>query len=245
MDSINLIPGKLGEILQSYNCNIKKGYYPYKFVNKDNLFYIGNKPSKEFYSEISDQEYLNIPKNDWNLQVETFKYLSSDIEGLLEVITIFRDNIFNKYQLDITRIKTLPGLALAVYMTSYIPDHLRSELKMVKGELEAEIRSAYFGGNVEVFINKISTGFLYDLNAQYPTAMLNDMPIGEPLLSLETNLENIFGFVYGEITAPNENILQVPFIQYNDPFGEMASCPRGKFRRLIFSEEAKYFALHP
>jgi len=47
--------------------------------------------------------------------------------------------------------------------------------------------------------------------------MLNDMPIGEPKLSLETNLNNIFGFVYGEIYCPDENTLQVPFIQYKDP----------------------------
>jgi hypothetical protein len=66
------------------------------------------------------------------------------------------------------------------------------------------------------------------------------MPIGEPILSLETNLDNIFGFVYGEISCPNENTLKVPFIQYKDPLGYMVSCPRGKFSRLIFSEEIKY-----
>lgn len=66
------------------------------------------------------------------------------------------------------------------------------------------------------------------------------MPVGDPILSLENNLDNIFGFVYGEITAPNENILQVPFIQYRDPYNNTVSCPRGKFKRLIFSQEIKY-----
>ena len=70
--------------------------------------------------------------------------------------------------------------------------------------------------------------------------MLNDMPVGDPLFSLETNLDKIFGFVYGEIYCPDENILQVPFIQHKDPFNRMNSCPRGKFSRLIFSEELKY-----
>jgi len=41
------------------------------------------------------------------------------------------------------------------------------------------------------------------MNSQYPAAMLLDMPIGDPVLSLETNLDKIFGFVYGEITAPS------------------------------------------
>jgi hypothetical protein len=82
---------------------------------------------------------------------------------------------------------------------------------MIKGELEKENRSSYFGGNVDVYINKINKGYHYDINSQYSTAMLNDMPLGDPLLSLETNLDNIFGFVFGEITAPDSDSLQIPF----------------------------------
>jgi hypothetical protein len=111
---------------------------------------------------------------------------------------------------------------------------------MIKSELETEIRTAYFGGNVDVFINKITKGYLYYINSQYPAAMLQDMPVGDPVLSLETDLNKIFGFVFGAITAPNEQILQVPFIQFKDPITKNVSCPRGKFKRLIFSEEAKY-----
>jgi len=60
------------------------------------------------------------------------------------------------------------------------------------------------------------------------------------VLSLENNLNNIFGFIYGEIYCPDENLLQVPFIQYKDPIRKITTCPRGKFSRLIFSEEIKY-----
>jgi len=70
--------------------------------------------------------------------------------------------------------------------------------------------------------------------------MLQDMPLGSPTLSLETNLNKIFGFVYGEITCPDEQTLKVPFIQYKDSLWNMNNCPRGKFSRLIFSEEIKY-----
>jgi|SRR5882757_3590201 len=97
---------------------------------------------------------------------------------------------------------------------------------MVKGELEKEIRSSYFGGNVAVYINKIDKGFYYDINSQYPAAMLNDMPMGEPKLSLETDINKIFGFIYGEIYCPDEQILQVPFIQHKDPLLNFNSCPR-------------------
>lgn len=240
LDSLLLVPGSLDSILKSFNCNTQKGVFPYRFVNKNNLFYIGDKPAKDFYKKISDQEYLNIPENNWNLKKETLDYLKSDVEGLLEAIIKFNCNIFNKYQLNITKFKTLPGLALAAYTTSYFPNNLISDFKMIKGELEREIRTSYFGGNVGVYINEITNGFYYDVNSQYPTAMLNDLPVGNPVLSLETNLNKIFGFVYGEITAPDENTLLVPFIQYRDPLWKLNSCPRGKFKRLIFSEEIKY-----
>jgi len=115
-------------------------------------------------------------------------YLKSDVEGLLEAVTKFKDNFYNKYQLNITKYKTLPGLVLAVYCSSYISNSLKSEIKVIKGELEREIRTSYFGGNVDVFINKINKGFYYDINSQYPAAMLNDMPVGEPILSLEKNI---------------------------------------------------------
>lgn len=240
LDSLQLIPDSLENILKSFKCKIEKGKFPYAFVNKNNLFYIGDKPNKTFYNKISELEYNAIPKDNWDLRKETINYLRSDVEGLLEAMTKFSNNIFSKYQLNITKIKTLPGLALAVYRSSYLPENLNNNLKMIKGEIEREIRKAYFAGNVDVFINKISKGYLYDLNSQYPAAMLNDMPLGEPILSLETNLDNIFGFVYGELIAPNEQTLRVPFIQYNDPITRNVTCPRGKFKRLIFSEEIKY-----
>lgn len=159
---------------------------------------------------------------------------------MLEAVLKFRDSIHNKYNLNITKFKTLSGLALGIYTSKYIPSNLKPKLKMIKGGLEKKFRSSYFGGNVEVFINLITSGYLYDMNSQYSKAMLKDMPIGNPTLSFESNLDNIFGFVYGEIKCPNESELQVPFIQARDSFYSNIKCPRGKFKRLIFSEEIKY-----
>ena len=240
LDSLQLIPESLENILESFKCDTLKGKFPYNFVNKDNLFYIGNKPAKSYYENITDQNDLSIPEKGWSLKDQTLNYLKSDIEGLLEAVTKFSLSIFNKYQLDITKFKTLPSLALAAYTSNYIPDNLKSEIKIIKGELEKEIRTAYFGGNVDVFINEINNGYLYDINSQYPKAMLNDMPIGDPVLSLEKDLNKIFGFVYGEITCPSETILKIPFIQVRDTIFSYVRCPRGKFKRLIFSEELKY-----
>ena len=116
------------------------------------------------------------------MQKETLNYLKSDVEGLLEAILKFRDRIHESYNLNVTKFKTLPGLALAAFTSKYVPENLKPEIKMIKGALERKIRSSYFGGNVEVYINNISGGYLYDMNSQYPKAMLSDMPIGNPVL---------------------------------------------------------------
>ena len=57
------------------------------------------------------------------------------------------------------------------------------------------------------------------------------MPVGNPVYSTDKNLDNIFGFVYGKVTGPSEDVLRVPFIQNKDP-------KTNKVR--IFSEEIKY-----
>lgn len=44
LDSYLMLPSSLSKLLESYNCDIKKGVLPYRFISKDNLFYVGNKP---------------------------------------------------------------------------------------------------------------------------------------------------------------------------------------------------------
>jgi len=56
--------------------------------------------------------------------------------------------------------------------------------------------------------------------------MLQEMPIGNPIFTTEKNIDNILVFVYGKITAPSEEILRVPFIQYKDSYIGNVTCPR-------------------
>lgn len=194
LDSLQLISSSLDSILKSFDSKTQKGHFPYEFVKSSNLFYIGDKPSVKFYKNITELEYKSIPTNNWDLKKETIKYLKSDLQGLLEALIKFNNNIYSKYSLNITKFKTLPSLAITSYFSSYLPDNLKKDIKVIKGEIERDLRTSYFGGNVDVFINKISKGYHYDINSQYPKAMLNVMPVGDPILSLETDLNKKFWF---------------------------------------------------
>lgn len=62
-DSILLIQGSLRDLTQSFNTTNVKSYFPYKFPNKENLNYIGDKPAFEYFTDIKQDEYDKIPNN--------------------------------------------------------------------------------------------------------------------------------------------------------------------------------------
>jgi hypothetical protein len=113
-----------------------------------------------------------------------------------------------------TKFYTLPGLAIAVYFSNYHdPDQ---QIKMIKGIVEKDIRSAYKGGIVNNYNTQlIKNAYYYDMNSQYPSAMLKDMPLGNPIFTTESELNNIFGFVFGKITPPSSQILQNLTIEHS------------------------------
>jgi len=238
LDSLHLLKDNLRNVLKSYECDILKGIFPYRFMSKEKLFYLGRKPELNFYDGIDLNEYKKIDSENWSAKEETLKYLRSDLNGLLEVMLKFSKTYYEKYHVNVTKYRTLPGLTFAMFTSNFYDEE--NTIKMVKGSLETDIRSSYFGGNVDVFAHEIiSVAFYYDMNSQYPFAMLNDMPVGDPILSNETNINNFFGFAYGEIIPPSESKLKNLYIQKRNDNGSV-SCPRHRFKRLIFSEEIKY-----
>ena len=153
----------------------------------------------------------------------------------------YADYIYDKYDLNLTNYTTSPSLSFANYGLNYYNEDLG--VKKVKGPIEKAIRESYYGGNVDVFVNndnRILFGnyYHYDMNSQYPNAMLNKMPTGDPVFSTNPNLDDYFGFVYAIITPPSSEKLPNLFIQYRNANG-MITCPRNKFSRWIFSEELK------
>jgi len=239
LDSIQLINGSLDSLCKSFNIINKKGIFPHNFVNKDRLLYIGDTPDHIHFKNMPINLYNKIKSNNWDLKSEALKYLKSDILGLLEVMVKFNEKIFNLYSINITSYPTAAKLAVGIFTTNFFKNSNDIKIKMIRGNVESDIRSAYFGGNVNVLINKMDNGYYYDMNSQYPYAMLNDMPIGNPIFSTDNDLNNYFGFVYGEITAPEYERLRVPYIQMRDGTSDNIDCPRGTFSRMIFSEEIK------
>ena len=55
-DSVRQVPGRLRDLLVTFECMVQKDYFPYKFVSENTLFYNGDKPTFDNYLIMA--EYL-------------------------------------------------------------------------------------------------------------------------------------------------------------------------------------------
>lgn len=51
VDSYNILSHKLDDLGETFSTEVKKGIFPYKFMNKEHLFYVGFKPDISFSCE--------------------------------------------------------------------------------------------------------------------------------------------------------------------------------------------------
>lgn len=207
LDSLQLLTGSLANLSKNFGGKNVKSVFPYRFATLDHLDYVGPTPGIEYYNNLSPNEYNQLVKPDWSFKAETLKYLESDVKSLLDVLSIYAQEIFSAYSLCITQYKTQAALAFAIYLSNFY-NRDKHNIKVVKGYIEKEIRSAYYGGMVSVYANDIKTGYLYDVNSHYSAAMLNDMPTGNPIYTDNKNLEELFGFVKARVTTPSESRLK-------------------------------------
>jgi len=120
LDSLMLLSGSLNKLGKDFECNNTKGHFPYKFISKDNLFFIGRTPDLYFFENMTNVEYNSIYSEKWGVKEETLKYLSKDIDLLLEIVNKFSLYIYNKYGVNITDCLTISKLAITSYLMHYL-----------------------------------------------------------------------------------------------------------------------------
>lgn len=232
-DSLLMLPSSLKKLGDSFNVDIKKTIYPYKFVNqKVNLSYIGDVPAFEYFNtidikELSDtfngdknkydkykisvnkidindyNEYCKPFKGNWSLRDETIKYCENDVLSLYSIIKEFQKTIFKLFQADINNYPTLSSLAFAIYRMNYIKNF---KIPMIGGELYANLRNSYTGGSVDIYKPIGKNINRYDVNSLYPSVMYDfPSPVG-----------NISKFK-GDITKYEENPFGFYYVKVKTP----------------------------
>jgi DNA polymerase type B, organellar and viral len=243
-DSLQMLIVALRKLAKAFGVITQKGIFPYKFVNENNLDYIGEVPDFKYFDNISINDYNDYSKqfnNNWSLKNEVIKYCEIDCISLYKIMIKFSCLIFDLFKINIHNHSTLSSLAYAIFRTHFLK---KDEIPQLSGQIEKDIRQSYTGGAVDMYIPRIKKGtkiFCYDVNSLYPFVMKNlDMPVGKPIQffgDIRKVDPNAFGFFYCKIIAPDK--LEHPILQthVNVNKGIRTMAPLGKWEDMIFSAE--------
>ena len=244
VDSINFLSASLKKLSIAFECDIKKGVFPYSFVKKNTIFYTGNKPNIKYYKDIDTQknmkkeEYKLIDKKDWSTKNKTIEYLEKDLLCLFDIMDKFKLRIFSKYHTHITRNLTISGLSMDMFLRRFY----KEKIPLVnKKSIYNDIKQAYYGGVTEVYKPYGKNLYYYDVNSLYPKSALNPMPgldctyIEDINLNIQDCLNDFFGFYYCKIITTDTYL---PLLPYRIKSGLL--MPNGVFNGWYFSEELKF-----
>ena len=147
------------------------------------------------------------------MKSETLNYLTKDIVSLYQIILKMDSIIYNNYRINITNKPTIASLSMAILRSNFMDKTTR--MPKTRGNVERAVRSAYFGGRNELFRPVEYGVHSYDFNSLYPTAMLQDLPIGNPVFSLTKDINKIFGYVKVTVTTPDN--IKIPILPVKLP----------------------------
>lgn len=270
-DSYLLFNQPLRLLAKTFKVASQKLFFPLKFYDTDALttiFYKGIIPVKDYWGDIPSSTYNELyslyQNKEWVYLDEATKYCSYDSVCLFEILVRFNELIFNNFKFNIHDAITLPSLAMKIFKSSYMP---KDTIYQILGRVEADIREAYTGGAVDVYIphnkhyelhnttfNNIynygsekSSGskklIHLDVNSLYPYVMKTQpVPTGKPIAFegnvLEVN-NDAYGFFYCKITTPK--YLEHPILQrrVKTKDGIRTIAGLGSWEGWIYSEEMK------
>jgi len=239
IDSINLLNIGLDKLAKDFQVKTLKGVFPYKFVTKDNLNYVGRTPDIKYYNKgkISIEEYKEIySKDNWDLRKESLIYLEKDLICLLEVLDKFNKSLFIQHGIQMTECLTISRIALMKFLKYYLVEEKKLPL-INKLQHFNFINFGYYGGITEVYIPYGQNLYYYDVNSLYPYVALNAMP-GTNCSYIEgedLDLDKLFGFFHAEVKTNN---LYLGLLPIKTPLGLI--FPNGEFEGVWTSEELKF-----
>ena len=228
-DSYLTLPSSLRNLCKAFNIPITKGYFPF---NLSDINYIGVYPAFKYFTDITNKEWSQLKqehgKKVWSFHNEAIKYCKLDCETLHQILVVFNELFFNKFQINIHNALTGPSLSMRTFKTHYMKPNTIYQLL---GNIEYDIRQSYTGGAVDVYkphnikpgrpvIRKDISGkyivlYCYDVNSLYPYIMAETlMPIGKPSVfegNIRNEIHDAYGFFYCEIFCPDN--LDQPLLQ--------------------------------
>lgn len=242
-DSYQILLGSLKKLGQSFNVDTIKTIFPYRFINENDLNYIGPIPSFKYFDGITKEEYSiycsEINNNQWSLRNEAIKYCINDCISLYEIIFKYNKLYYSNFNININEHVTLSSHAFRIFRTHFMPKMI---IPMIYGEDFKNIKKSYTGGATDMFIptnRKNEKVYGYDVNSLYPFIMSNyPMPVGNKTYfkgDIRKINSDAFGFFYCRITTPTN--IKHPILQTHvqTKSGLRTVAGVGTYEDMIFS----------
>lgn len=116
VDSLNLLNFSLGQLAKDFAVPTHKTHFPYEFVKKGTLLYIGPTPDIKDYPKLNNAAiYQSLIKENWDLKQETIDYLQNDLKALLEIMNEFSDKLYLDLNTELTEATTISRLSIWAY----------------------------------------------------------------------------------------------------------------------------------
>ena len=192
-DSYKFIPESLNSIAKDMLNLEGKEKFPHSFVNKNAIDYKGVIPKKKYFITLNEEDYLKMVENQkgiWSIKDNCLNYIQTDLDILYDAMIMFARTIWHQYGITLRQRKTISGLALLIYQSNYL-NKSKCKIPLVRGGIDKYFRSAYYGGNVHTFAHHCDKCFIYDMNSQYPNAMLQYLPVGDNLRLMSISKDNL------------------------------------------------------
>lgn len=241
LDSIKILPFSLAKLARDFNLPHAKTNFPYKFITSDTINYIGPKPLISDYEDLNGKttitgiDYNKLPSL-FNVEIETLNYLNNDLVILYEIVTKMQNIIYTNYNIDITKSVSISAFSYRLYIGKYYKPSY--DIKGITSQINYDISQAHFGGISMIYKRIVTNAYYYDINSQYPAAMRNPIPIGNPTLVTNVDIVTIFGYFY-VVMQPTDKFNQ--FIPVRTSVGTI-EYPIEDIRGWYFSEEIKEIA---
>ena len=174
------IAGGLRNTAKEFELEEEKGVFPYDFVNKNNLEYVGEIPDKKYWNSEEDyKEYVSKHDN-FNMKKYTIKYCTLDAKIVYQLAKKHYQccqGEINGKKYYVFNSPTAANMSLKLYKQVFLDKNIKQSPDNI---IECE-RNAYKGGRTEVFKKyfKGSTDkplYYVDINSAHPSGMTELMP---------------------------------------------------------------------
>nr|AGJ98088.1 truncated plasmid-related DNA polymerase [Glomus sp. DAOM 240422] len=220
------------------------------------LNYIGKIPEYKFFepkrTSSSDYELMvkEFSSKPWSFLEVSKQYILGDCIALYQILLKFFGTLNEEFPINPMKVLSAPSAAFKIWRTVQLPLLKNEENVSVydfsNTEVDKLFRTSYCGGIVDVYRpHLLGSGYYYDVNSLYPTAMSRTMPVGLPkVLSPSDYTDTFFGFVEATVIGPDPltNAGYVGLLPIKHQ-GKLI-CPGGTFRGLFFSEELRFALSH-